>query len=297
MSESSVNPSSESHRKYAKERYVLDKATKIQLEHGRTWCYGDFREINYRYYANIIWSLKKQGKIETAYQDFGYAYYRVKGVELPGKRDLVNNDRMGVRSHFIHQLFEIEGSKEPAIHDIRLVSSATGLHTASAGKGFPTNHVSKDVTLLHLQLDAWRSVRVTVHNSDSFTVLFACSNRPIICNALDVTNFFVTLGQIHEKINSLTGIDIPQPSIWQVRALHFNQDMYSGIDLPAGIVICTRDICDNLVRIYTKKIPDEPKTMVRCEVIEDSKGSKPLFMKASELLKVTYPLKGDYGRV
>ncbi len=274
--------SNSSERLYAKEQYVLDKATKLQIEQGCSWSYRDFPELNYRYFTNIIWSLKKRGRISVHIKSRP-TQYRVRGIELPGRHELVNHDHMGDRAEFITQLFKIEGSKEPAIHDIRLVGHATGLHEASKGKG-PMNEISEDIRLVDWQLDAWCSVKVYVHKTDSFSVLFGCSNKPIIANALDITRWFIILGRLQEKITTLSGINIPDASLWQVRGLHFNQDMYSGIDLPAGIVICTRDIFDNLIRIYTKQLPNEPKPIVRCEIEETSKNSKPVWQKASDLL-------------
>ncbi len=78
---------------YAKERYVLDKATTIQIEQYRTWSYLDFKEIDHAYFKNIIYSLKKQGKIETVTRSRP-TFYRVKGIDLPGRHSVTT--RMGV---------------------------------------------------------------------------------------------------------------------------------------------------------------------------------------------------------
>lgn len=263
----------------------LRRAMEYQLKYGG-WSYKAFKRFySHGYFRNVVSKLIKLGRIARIEPRSCPATYRIKGVDMPGKHDFVITDRMGVRQELIDKLFQIQDCKEPAIHDIRLVGHATGLHNASIRKG-SMNDVSKDITLINWDLDPWRNASVVVHNTDTFSVIFRCSSRPIIANALHVTEWFITLGKLAEKISQISGIEIPHPSLWQVRALHFNQDMYSGIDLPEGIVICTRDIHDNLVRIYTKKLPQEPKTMVRCEIIQDAKDSKPVFQKASELLNI-----------
>jgi len=262
----------------------LKLATDYQLKYG-SWSYKAFAyKYSHGYFKNIVSRLQKSHKIARIEPRSKPAFYRVIGVDLHSNHSCVTLDRTGAKSEFVNQLFNIVGSKQPAIHDIRLVSYATGLHNACVAKGYPLKHISKDIILLDWKLDAWRSVKVTVHNNDKFSVMFACSNKPIMANVLDVIDWFVTLGRLQEKISSITCIEIPHPSLWQVRGLHFNQDMYSGVDLPEGLVITTRDISGSLVRIYTKQLPNESKPIVRMEIVEDSTESKPLYQKASALL-------------
>ena len=252
-----------------------------------SWCCLDLKDYySNGYFRQLVSEGIKKGRIAKIEPRACPQFYRVKDVYLSSNDDYLTTDRMEDRVEAIKTYFKILGHREPAIHDIRLLGHACGLHAASMDKG-PMNDVSKDIRLIDWKIDAWRIVRVVVHNNDRFTVMLACSNKPLVANAHGVLDLYAVLGRVQERMINLVGIgiDIPNLSLWQLRALHENIDYYCGIGLPAGLVITTRDLAGALIRMYTKQLPGEPKPVLRIEELTGhAKDSKPLWQKASELL-------------
>lgn len=264
FSDELVNNTSERYI-YAKEQYVLNKATKIQIQEARAWSYLDFPEIRYTYFKNIVWSLRKQRKIETHIRSRP-SFYRIKGVYLPGRHDLVTNDRRGVR---VESLVDRLGSLTYGplmIHDIRMLTHAYGIHAALVDRGYLCDGASKDIFVKEIRLSKNRTAKVTVHNNDKFTVTITCSLEPLICGESDTFYLFASLGEIKNEIEHIAGVELPPVDLWQLIQCHLNRDANTEFSDKA-FNYTIENLASSVLRVYNKRFP-EGKRRVRVEKIE-----------------------------
>jgi len=202
------------------EEIILMKMTDIVFVDKRSFCYWDFLSFEYEgqpykfkhgTIRNIFSKLQKNGDIEYEYKS-GPTFYTLPGVKF-GKPITVNHTE-GIHSSsagrhhltqkqrtFLQCLREIPMDKH-AIHDIRLSFTFNHLWsilaTSSPSSPLIKNIDScsnKDITLYDIDLGD-HIVKTTVHNTDTVSVIVACTLNPIPINMFGLVKLSSSLARV-----------------------------------------------------------------------------------------------------
>lgn len=177
----------------------------------------------------------------------------------------------------------------PAVHNIRLKFQVQGIWAklSYVHPEIPVNQRSKDICIPTWKIGALL-VRITVHKSDTVSVIIACSLAPVAVNFNGLTELSNALIRVQERLNVILNdinycssdqpisndsdfknsggtqhLRIPDPKQWVVIMWHFGADglaEYTGDKFTV-----TWEIGQNaLVRAYTKKMKDK-RTRIRLE--------------------------------
>jgi len=235
-------------------------------------CWRDFTnfEVDGRRYRlaagtirNNLLKLRRQGKIEVAYRSVD-SYYTLSeyGVQHSDKMT-VNHARVYKRD--VAELIERMAFDTPGAHDIHLrfssqliwrtlsvltsrprsstrsTTSQTAIvsHISSAGAPpqsttLSIQPVSKDIVLPEMTLDVGIKGIVTVHRSDTVSVILSCSRSPIKFDIGGLVRLSCSLARIEERL--LTLIDIVQG---QRLMLQQSIDSSSSAANPAAMAVTT----------------------------------------------------------
>jgi hypothetical protein len=263
----------------------------------RPFSYRDFLafEVNgqeYRMthgtYRNKIVALKKEGKVELAY-NAGTAFYTLKGKRF-GKSMTSNhtgvcNSKMDSFSRFICDL----PTERAALHDIRLKFSVPNIwnRLSSTHHEFTINQKNKDICIPTWKVDDLL-VRVVIHKTDTISVIIACSLTPIPLSVGGIICLSTTLTRVEERLAILLinngcisdtqgfadtsstitrrsdrQLRIPHHRLWLVTMWHFGTDAlveYTG----EKFTFTWEESEHVLIRAYTKTMKDR-KTRMRLE--------------------------------
>jgi hypothetical protein len=185
---------------------------------------------------NNLSQLRVLGLIEFAYRSIN-AYFTLPG-ENRWKRRAMTLNHARVYKRDLADLIERMAFDTPAVHDIHLrfksqviwqtltvlaSSSAPSLTTSTTTPGdvpesnasstntpapLSTRPVSKDLVLPELTLENGIKGKVTIHKSDTVSVILSCSESPIKFDMGGLVSLSSSLARIEEKL--LTLIDTPQ---------------------------------------------------------------------------------------
>jgi hypothetical protein len=197
-------------------------------------------------FRNKISNLIKNGKVEVVYRSAGLAFYTLKGVNV-GKP--IPSNHMGVSYtnpfyRFIQDLILDKNS----IHDIHLKFTCNDIWPLfSSDPSFKLNSFSKDIRLGKWKFDNDISVIVTIHRTNTVTVVIGCSYQPFALDIPGIIDLSNLLTRIEEKISRIVNdavnaivfndarvrqdIVIPSYKDWIITMWHFGSDSlveYSG---------------------------------------------------------------------
>jgi hypothetical protein len=242
-------------------------------------------------FRNKISKLIKAGVVEFSYNSY-LGFYTLKGTKF-GKS--MTSNHMGVSHNPIVKLIQNLPFDKNALHDIHLRFQVKGfwsLLLLSANSTCRMNHISKDIYLPELIVGDL-AIRITVHKTDTVTVVIGCSNSPI---AVDVVGFIYlsnALTRVEERLyriieehcgktivsssssppgqyqGKISAAIIPDYRSWVVTMWHFGADSsieYSGEKFSASWKIGEHE----LIRVYTKEFhctagKDGVRTKIRVE--------------------------------
>lgn len=255
--------------------------------HKRPWGYIDHKG-KYRYGSLriLISRLLKQGKV-----------LRWHGKHCPQLFVLANGklttNRMGVPVVNYEQITVTLTDKLLALtygsfmmHDIRLLTNCAGSWQRLIDNGHIPNAISKDIVLPQLNFTDFRYAVVTVHHTDSISIMLACSYSPLVRTMSDMLALFGYAGEIKSHIENLIGLKMPSPTEWIHTQSHINRDA-EGSFSDKEFEYTFQMYGDAAFRIYNKQFGRERK--VRIEKIDTKKrrldefAEQILFRKASEL--------------
>ena len=182
----------------------------------------------------------------------GPAFYTLKGVHFGKKRgmtQLMTSYHTGVISVIdvtktsLYKSIQRFPSENRALHDIHLKFQVPDIWTiVSSSSKYKPNEVSRDISLPVLNTDNLK-IRTTIHNTDTVTVVVACSDTPVATTTEDIIRLSNALTRIEERTsrilddcgNSMPGgyeiIPIPDHSKWIVTLWHFGIDSRSYKEL------------------------------------------------------------------
>jgi len=163
-----------------------------------------------------------------------------------------------------------------SIHDIHLRFTVPDIYeTFAINTTYPELEYSGDIRLPYWHVNN-ATIQITIHKTNTVSVVLACSREPFPLNYSGIVTFFTTLGGIHglvvgimlsiysADINRLP--QIPSFSDWTIRMWHFGRDSlieYSG----KGVHDTVEKAGYILRRIYSKNFGNG-KHKLRYEVQE-----------------------------
>jgi hypothetical protein len=268
-----------------------------------TMTHGTFR--------NKISKLRREGIVELSYNS-GIAFYTLKGVKV-GKQATTSMtpNRIGVLLQQVHRVPNIK--KHPlykciknhpfdkaAIHDLHLKFTAAGLwsilscHSSNNSTGtLQIEPFSKDI---HLQKRVINDleIQITIHRTDTVTVVIGCSSAPIVVDVYGVIRLSEALAKIEDELNSMieqhirdtnSNIDIPNHMSWIVTRWDFGIDgliTYTGKEFFFSwytsqnvlLVFYTKNWGkNNRIRVEIQEFPNKPLGKALRERLCPKKGS------------------------
>jgi hypothetical protein len=242
---------------------------------------GKEYSIGYGTLRNQFSKLRRKGEIEIEFRT-KQAFYTIKGHKF-GKQKLMTSNPMGVSplSHDpISKLIARLPFGNNALHDIHLRFEVKGIWTVlSINSALRIGAVNKDLRLPTLKVKELQ-IKVTIHKSDTVSVVVGCSYAPIAVDCTGIIRLSNALTRVEEKISRLVercndtrtenridscngNLLIPEHTSWIVTMWHFGLDSiteYTGEKFSA-----TWEVGQNaLIRAYSKDMKVQG-TKVRLE--------------------------------
>lgn len=238
-----------------RERKLLGRAYPINVISGITFTHHDFKDIlTDTYFRVLIHKLrpliitKKKG-IPCHYQISGL-YLDEKLTEeytaLPVDQRLFAN---------LDILLAMVKHQPPAIHDIRIHATTSGLYERLIQLGHKPNKKNKIITLSLGELTPLIDTKVNVHSTGTVAVILGCTYHPIPYSTNGFTTLISHLGSVRTFLE-LTCKNVfqiePIPN-WRFKYFHFNRDSIE-YDFPTNEY--TLHVVFGHVQVYNKKMLD-----------------------------------------
>jgi hypothetical protein len=286
---------------------ILEHMAYIVLIEKRTFSFKDFYrfEVNGKEYKmehgtfrNKISRLNKNGIVELD-NNSHIAFYTLKGHKF-GKSAITHDHTGGTISYNIsgksnnstsitnhnHKsgngyLFELIIGlplDHNSIHDIRLNFKAKGIwSTLSNHYNMSNSELSMNINNKDILFSTWKLnndilIRVTVHKTDTVSIIVACALRPIPIDYDGISKFTEILTRTEERISNVlknienitaTAVNIPHYNTWIVTMWHFGAD--SRLQCTGDkFSITFKDGRNVLLRVYTKQ-RERDNTRIRIE--------------------------------
>jgi hypothetical protein len=262
-------------------------------------------------FRNKISKLIATDKVELVCNS-GLGFYSLKGIQVQ-KKKLMTTNHMGVynchRCHYHHQhgsghdkavnvdattiatrhhtlysLIQDLPLDKRSLHDIRLRFEIPDIHTIlSSSLKVPNfqqqqqlqlNSDSKDISLPTSNINDL-NIKVTVHRTNTVSVIVGCSYAPIAADVGGVIRLSTALSKVEERISRLLddcgkiipggyeSLPIPEHTKWMVTMWHFGAD--ASIEYAGEKFSATWNVGKNaLIRAYSKVMKDG-KARIRLE--------------------------------
>jgi hypothetical protein len=191
-----------------------------------------------------------------------------------------------------------------ALHDIRYKFKVDNIWStiATSHPELKPNDVSKDIAL-DLLLTHDLTIKVTVHHTDTVSVMVACSLYPVAVDVKGLVRLSNALTRVEERLIRLVDkgplslslsspSPIPDHSSWIVTMWHFGTDSlneYTG----KNFEITWEDAESALMRVYTKDLKDGKGIRIRTERQEYPDKS---FDEAMDVDRLAVEGQGSPGR-
>jgi hypothetical protein len=278
----------------------LDEAMRKHIEYlilkeGRPFSFYDFLNfevdgLQYHMssgtFRNKVSALVKKGKVEVSYYS-SIAFYTIRGVKFA---KTMTSDHTGgtlssslsicsphelrcIKNHPVYRVIQNIPFDKSALHDIRLRTSVNGIWRILSR--IPSNSMdanSKDILVIKEDINHL-NIRVTVHHSDTISVVIGCSFSPVAVDNDGIIRLSNALTLVHDRLERLANdkkdyeinsdLTIPKHMNWIVTMWHFGADssiLYKGKSLHASWKVAE----NALIAFYTKVWKDD-KCRIRGE--------------------------------
>jgi hypothetical protein len=256
---------------------VKQHMTHIITEEHRPFSYRDFihfevdrieHKMTHGTFRNKVSRLVKEGAVEHSYHS-GLTFYTLKGIKF-GKPMTPNHTGVTSHSHPVVKIIRSLPFDKSALHDIHLRLQVKGAWSLLSGSpAYDPAPVSIDIRLPFVRIDELR-LRVTIHKTDTITVVVGCSYAPIAVDVRGIIRLSNALTRVEERLSRLLqdcsrglaeGLDlgqeqasavIPDHKDWVVTMWHFGADAsieYTGEKFSASWEIGQNE----LLRVYSKE--------------------------------------------
>ena len=261
----------------------------LVLEEQRPFTFHDFSYFNvadneytmsHGTFRNKISKLIQDGKVIVDFCS-NCTFYTLTGHRFAKNKSMTGN-HTGVtaplrKSNWIYETINNLPLDKNSLHDIRLSFQVPGTWSIlSSNSIFKLNPRNKDIRLPGIYVDDL-FIGVTVHRSDTVSVIVSCSYAPIAIDIAGIIRLSNSLTRVEERLayymeqsRLLLGLGakeyptIPNHMTWMVKMWHFGADglkEYSG----EKFHIAYTDAEGILTRIYSKQMKDG-KVRLRPEI-------------------------------
>lgn len=271
---------------------ILRYITYLVEVDGRPFSYKDFEyfkvdgqiySVAHGTFRNKISRLTKESIVEVLYAS-KVSFYTLKGHYF-SIRDSVTRNVMGISSvipvigvipytavseanSFFDYLKTLDNNAN-SIHDIHTKFTVLDIYkilSSSPKYSKLINPVSKDILLEVENIDDMH-IYVTVHRTDTVTVIVGCSREPITIDERGITRLSCALTRIEERLwrkldecdalleGGYERIPIPNNGKWQVTLWHFGKDKFAN-EYPAKGYALTWGHGREVLRTYLKTLND-----------------------------------------
>lgn len=224
-------------------------------------------------FRNKVSRLIKAGVVESSYNSC-LAFYTLKGIKFVKPMTLIHTGDVvsHSRSHPIITVLRNLPFEKSALHDIHLRFQVRGCWSLllSASPAYSIHPISKDIHLPALEVGDLR-IRMTVHRTDTVSVVVGCSYSPIAVDIGGIIRLSNALTRVEERLSriiedcgkyivptpaqcqeEISAAIIPDYRSWIVTMWHLGADSsieYSGEKFSASWEIGEYE----LIRIYSKE--------------------------------------------
>jgi hypothetical protein len=209
--------------------------------HGYHMSHGTFR--------NKISAIMKRGEVDVvSYSPQGF--YTLKGVEIANSMErnhtgvTLSSNFAGqplryLKNHPIYRVIQNTPFDKSALHDFRLSFTVQGIWAVlSTSDNHTIDPVSKDIRLISQEINDL-VIKVTIHRTDTVSVVIGCSCAPVVVDLAGVSRLSNALTLIEEKLAKMldecggakSSPDLPNHLTWIVTMWHFGADasiLYKG---------------------------------------------------------------------
>lgn len=228
--------------------------------------------ISHGTFRNKISAMLKTGEIEVAYYS-KQAFYTIKhvkfatamtpdrtGVGSPAVAALTSKTQLQFKrpmrqSDPIYRIIQNLPFNKAAVHDIRLRFKVEQIWSViSTTNVVQVNPVSKDIHLMKAEI-VGLDIQLTIHHSDTVSVVIGCSCSPVILDIAGVIRLSEALTVIRERLSRLVKDGIPHHMDWTVTMWHFGAD--SSIQYKGPMFHASWEVAQNaLIAVYSKRWKD-----------------------------------------
>ena len=249
-----------------------DRARDICEKEKREFTRRDFLDMKQTTFRQYVFRLKSY--VEVAFRS-NLAFYKIKGIELPGDSHLVTFRHTGDVSSFIQILESLE--HQPAkIHDVKIKIDAE-IHSALVKAGRTVDLHNHGIPIKHIPItDNNIVVKASVY-PHTIQLDVACTYKPIIYDVDSLLYFFEILNQVSMFLTSITHVVLPPVKDWIITHYHLNKDGSFELN-GASFHFAISDVTAGMIRFYSKKMKDG-KVIPRVEQIRTPKISITEVMK------------------
>ena len=270
------------------ERKLLGRAYAINVISGITFTHHDFQDILTDTYFRVI--IHKLRPLIITKKKGIPCHYQIRGLYLDEKLTeeytaLPVDQRLFAN---LDILLAMVKHQPPAIHDIRIHATTSGLYERLIQLGHKPNKQNKIITLSLGELTPFIDTKVNVHSTGTVAVILGCTYHPIPYSTSGFTTLISHLGSVRTFLE-LTCKNVfqiePIPN-WRFKYFHFNKDSIE-YNFPTN-EYTLRAVFDH-VQVYNKKMLDG-STVIRAEkqIVPNTTITEELdkieFRQASELM-------------
>lgn len=178
---------------------------------------------------------------------------------------LLSSNLRYLKNHPIYRLIQNVLYDKGALHDIRLRFTVQGIW-AILSTSNAIDPVSKDIRLINQEINAL-DIKVTVHHTDTLSIVIGCSYSPVAVDTAGVIRLSNALTLIQERLSTTirdSAVDkIPNHMDWIVTMWHFGAD--ASVEYKGDMFHASWKVGENaMVALYSKQWKDG-KSRIRAE--------------------------------
>jgi hypothetical protein len=256
----------------------------LVLEEHRPFSYRDFMrfensgqeyKMTHGTFRNNISCLMKEGLVEIAYRT-SITFYTLRGVKFnKTNRIAMTPDHMGVphssasvsspslSSNPVYKIIRDLPLDKRSIHDIHLRFTSAQIYRliswrisdGSLDYDYTVNARSQDLLLRVWEIDGIL-VKVSIHRTDTVSVVIGCSPNPIAIDINGIIQLTNVLSIVEDRLSRIVegsqmSVIIPPHFQWIITMWHFGAD--ASVEYSGEKFSVTWEIAENvLVRAYSK---------------------------------------------
>jgi hypothetical protein len=266
---------------YAMEEHMIDL---VYVEH-RPFSYKDFLyfKVNEKPYKmapgtfrNKISKMIQYSKVEV-HTKSNPNFYTLKGCRFDNRKSMTGNHTEVINiqrliRHPIYQILDESPFDERAVHNLHLsfktkriydiLLNNPDLKTESNKK----YEKSKGLSFIYSDIDKFIII-ITIYPNDTCTIIFGCSEAPIILDFEGINRLTIALCRIEERLSQLlinSSIKLPNYKNWTITLWHIGKDSIS--EYSKEMFHCEWELAEKIaIRIYSKEFQDK-KRKIRIEL-------------------------------